>query len=395
MTLRSSTLGDYLLPVRSVNPLALFGDRDFTYVDISAIDRERRAIISPQGIATTAAPSRARQEIAEGDVIVSTVRPNLNTVAMVSIEHAGAIASTGFCVLRPIPSMLDAGYIFHWITSEATVSQLVKLATGATYPAVSDKTIKSLPFAPPPLMEQKRIAAILDKSDSLRSKRQEAIRLADDFLRAVFIDMFGDPVSNTKAWSVKSLGDVCKKIGSGATPRGGDAAYKEEGIALIRSMNVRDGHFLWKDLARIDDEQAGRLSNVVVQADDVLINITGASVARVCRAPESAIPARVNQHVSILRTTAELLPAFLEQLLLTATVKSQLLKIGEAGATRQAITKAELEAFKIIVPPMDAQAAFGVIRSKVADLVRKASASDEAGEYLSASLGHQYFGQSE
>lgn len=206
MTLRPGKLGDFLLPVRSINPVALLGDNDFTYVDISAVDRERRAIINPQVIATSAAPSRARQETAEGDVIVSTVRPNLNTVAMVSSEHAGAIASTGFCVLRPVPGKLDSRFLFHWVSSETTVSRLVKLAIGATYPAVSDKTIKSLPFVPPPLMEQQRIAAILDKADSLRRKRQEANRLADQFLRAVFINMFGslECLSNPSV----SFGDV-------------------------------------------------------------------------------------------------------------------------------------------------------------------------------------------
>jgi len=198
-------LGDYVLPVRSVNPIALLGDSDFTYVDISSVDRELRAITSPQVIPANQAPSRARQETAENDVIVSTVRPNLNTVAVVTDEHAGAIASTGFCVLRAVPGKLDARFLFHWISSEATVKQLVGLATGATYPAVSDKTIKSLPFAPPSLFEQQRIATLLDKADSLRRKRQEATRLADEFLRAVFIDMFGDPVTNPNGWQVKRL----------------------------------------------------------------------------------------------------------------------------------------------------------------------------------------------
>ncbi len=391
MSKNNRQLADYLLSVRNVNPAIEFKNADFTYVDISAVDRECRQISNPQVIAGKAAPSRARQMLAEDDVIVSTVRPNLNTVAKASKVHRGAIASTGFCVLRPDPESLDASYLFHWISSESTVSRLVSLATGATYPAVSDKTIKSQLLDLPPLSEQKRIAAILDKADSVRRKRQEAIRLADDFIRALFIEMFGDPLTNPKGWDIDCLSEICTKIGSGATPKGGDAAYKVDGIALIRSMNVRDGHFLWKDLARIDDAQAGRLSNVIVQADDVLINITGASVARVCRAPVNVVPARVNQHVSILRPTSKLLPAFLEQLLLTSAVKSKLLNIGEAGATRQAITKAELDGFKIIVPPIEVQTAFCLVQSKISDLVASASVSAEALENLRASLGNQFF----
>lgn len=391
MSARQPSLANFLLPVESVSPAVEFGESEFTYVDISAVDREERSIRSPQVISGIAAPSRARQRLTADDVIVSTVRPNLNTVACVTPEHGDAIGSTGFCVLRANPSKLNARYLLHWISSEHVVRRLVQQATGATYPAVSDKVIKSLPFDPPSPGEQQRIAAILDKADSLRRKRQEALRLADEFLRSVFMDMFGDPFSNTKGWNVRSLGDVCSKIGSGATPKGGDSAYKDEGIALIRSMNVRDGYFLWKDLARIDDDQAERLSNVVVQADDVLINITGASVARVCRVPIRVIPARVNQHVSILRPTTAVMPAFLEQLLLTATVKAQLLRVGESGATRQAITKAELENFKIVAPPLAAQKAFCSVQSRVADLVRKTLASADIGASLSASLVDELF----
>ena len=101
---------------------------------------------------------------------------------------------------------------------------------------------------------------------------------------------------------------------AGATPLGGKASYKKDGIALIRSMNVRDGHFSQDGLAFIDDRQAARLAGVVVKPDDVLLNITGASVARVCRAPCHILPARVNQHVAIIRPTRGFDPRFLARI---------------------------------------------------------------------------------
>lgn len=208
MTLASSKLGDYLLPVKSANPISLFGSCDFAYVDISSVDRVQRAIANPHLIAANTAPSRARQVVEEDDVIVSTVRPNLNTVAVVTKTHAGAIASTGFSVLRATPGKLDGRFLFHWISCGSTVNQLVSLATGANYPAVSDKIIKSLPFCPPSLLEQQRIAAILDRADSICRKRQDAVYLVNELLRAVFIDMFGDPVANPKRWQVKRLADL-------------------------------------------------------------------------------------------------------------------------------------------------------------------------------------------
>jgi len=153
-------------------------------------------------------------------------------------------------------------------------------------------------------------------------------------------------------WVTKKLGDVTTKIGSGATPRGGEGAYKTTGISLIRSLNVYDYGFREAKLARIDDEQAARLANVIVEADDVLLNITGASVARCCLAPANFLPARVNQHVSIIRPVkGKFVPDFLHYLLISKTYKDRLLFTGEeGGSTRQAITKAQLQNFTIEYP---------------------------------------------
>ena len=162
-----------------------------------------------------------------------------------------------------------------------------------------------------------------------------------------------EPVAAVKkGWVTKRLGDVTTKIGSGATPRGGDESYKAEGISLIRSLNVYDDGFRDKKLARIDDEQANDLSNVVVEPHDVLLNITGASVARCCRAPVDFLPARVNQHVSIIRPVKEKLDSdFLHYLLISKTYKDRLLHTGEeGGSTRQAITKAQLQQFTVEFP---------------------------------------------
>ena len=153
-------------------------------------------------------------------------------------------------------------------------------------------------------------------------------------------------------WVTKRLGDVTAKIGRGATPLGGEEAYKTEGISLIRSLNVYDDGFRKAKLARIDDEQADGLSNVVVEPHDVLLNITGASVARCCLAPDDSLPARVNQHVCIIRPIKEKLDsALLHYLLISKSYKDRLLRTGEeGGSTRQAITKAQLQEFVVAYP---------------------------------------------
>jgi type I restriction enzyme S subunit len=153
-------------------------------------------------------------------------------------------------------------------------------------------------------------------------------------------------------WVKKRLSDVTTKIGSGATPRGGNESYKAEGVSLIRSLNVYDDGFREAKLARIDQEQANALLNVIVEPQDVLLNITGASVARCCRAPAELLPARVNQHVSIIRPDREVLDSdFLHYLLISQEYKKRLLSTGEeGGSTRQAITKAQLQDFVIEFP---------------------------------------------
>ncbi len=152
-------------------------------------------------------------------------------------------------------------------------------------------------------------------------------------------------------WIETELKNLTVKIGSGATPRGGQEAYKTEGISLIRSQNILDFSFSTNGLAFIDDEQARQLQNVEIQEKDVLINITGDSVARVCMVPAETLPARVNQHVAILRADSKKLdPDYLLYYLLNPVIKRHLLRLSSDGATRNALTKSNLEELIISAP---------------------------------------------
>lgn len=149
------------------------------------------------------------------------------------------------------------------------------------------------------------------------------------------------------------LGDICSKIGSGATPRGGKDSYKDSGTAIIRSQNVLDWSFSSSGLAFIDDDQSKALSNVEVKQGDVLLNITGDSVARACMVPSEFLPARVNQHVAIIRANEEANNLFL--LAWLQANKGTLLKLASSGATRNALTKRMLENLDVNLPPIDVQ----------------------------------------
>ena len=161
-------------------------------------------------------------------------------------------------------------------------------------------------------------------------------------------------VKPTGEWPKQPLKHLATKIGSGATPAGGRESYFTEGIPLIRSMNVYFRGFDKSGLAFLSNEQANQLSNVIVQPNDVLLNITGASIGRVTVAPSEMAGARVNQHVTIIRPTAALLSRFLAIFLASPLVQKMIDEI-QVGATRQALTKGMIEKFEIPVPPLAEQ----------------------------------------
>ena len=192
------------------------------------------------------------------------------------------------------------------------------------------------------------------------------------------------------SWITTELKNVTVKIGSGSTPRGGAEAYKESGISLIRSQNILDLKFSEDGLAFIDDRQAESLKNVTVEENDVLLNITGDSVARCCGAPKNFLPARVNQHVAILRADKSKLNSdFLKYYLFDA--KEQLLVFSEIGGTRNALTKNMLENFSICLPPLPEQQAIASVLSALDDKIDLLQRQNQTLEQMAATLFRQWF----
>jgi len=200
-------------------------DTEFRYIDISGIDRVQKTITDYQTIRGLEAPSRARKVVQKDDILVATVRPNLNAVAMVPGELHGEIASTGFCVLRANRAVVDPRYLFYRTVSNGFVAALAAKVRGANYPAVSDGDVKAVEIPLPPLSEQRRIVEILDQADRLRRLRTEADAKADRILPALFIKMFGDPATNPMGWPMVPLRQLGVPLSGGAFP------LAEQGLA--------------------------------------------------------------------------------------------------------------------------------------------------------------------
>jgi len=289
------------------------------------------------------------------------------------------------------PESLDSRYLYYFM--DQYVERLRQLSIGGVIKYIKLGMLTEAPIPLPALEKQERIAAILDKADAIRRKRQHAIELTDQLLRSVFLDMFGDPVTNPKGWPLRRIGDLASKIGSGATPRGGRKSYVDSGIALIRSMNIHDDEFVWNNLAYINADQAEALSNVEVASCDVLLNITGASVCRCAIVEDAVLPARVNQHVSIIRPISDMLKSeYLLHTLIAESYKAKLLNEARAsGATREALTKNQISDFPIPVPPIDEQERFTTIVRRCSFLALKGKESLANIGDLSASLAQRAF----
>ena len=302
-----------------------------------------------------------------------------------------ALLNQRVCRLAPKDS-IDKDYLFYFMP--IALKRIEEKTPFVTVKHLSAKELNKIEIPVLPLEEQRKIAETLSKVDELIAFRDQQLAKLDELVKARFVEMFGNPIENTMNWPKKLLRDITTKIGSGATPKGGRESYPNAGVSLIRSMNVYDGQFLYKDLAHLTDEQATQLNGVTVEAEDVLVNITGASVARSCVVPKDVLPARVNQHVAIVRCNRELLnPIFTNKMFINNEFKKALLSIGESGgATRQAITKKQLEELSVVVPPLSIQNEFFTFSECVDQQKQTVQQSLEKLELMKKALMQEYFG---
>ena len=301
------------------------------------------------------------------------------------VDFDFAIGADGVKVLETVYEKVHPKYFYYFLKSLRILN--------AGYSRHFKYLKRNKIVIPEEFEDQIRIAKVLTKAEDLIAKRKESIQLLDELIKSTFLDMFGDPVKNEKGWPTEKLFKLTDKIGSGSTPRGGKETYKTVGIFLIRSLNVYDNLFKYKDLALIDEKQAKKLNNVIVKPNDVLLNITGASVCRCTVVPDNLIPARVNQHVAILRSKSEVLNSqFLCHLLISQNYKKYLVNIAtQAGATRQALTKEQLEKLEIPTPPINNQIQFTKIIEKIESIKLEYQTSLTELENLYGSLSQRAF----
>jgi type I restriction enzyme S subunit len=382
-------IGKYTDKVQTWNPAA-GAECAFQYIDLSSVDKSRKIIDldSVAEISSADAPSRARQLVVAGDVLIATVRPNLNGVAVVPEELNGATASTGYCVLRADEKNLHGRYLFYWVQTGSFVDDMMSKATGANYPAVSDKIVKESKIPLPPLAEQKRIAAILDKADAIRRKRQQAIQLADDFLRAVFLDMFGDPVTNPKGWEVGALKDVSTiQIGPFGTQLHKED-YIEGGIPLVNPTHIVKGQIVPKSDLTISAEKHAELSEYHLMAGDIVMGRRGEmGRCAVVTKKESGWLCGTGS-LFVRPNEAGIFSEYLNKFLSSEAIKSHL-ESESQGATMPNLNKTIVGSIQVPVPSELALKRFAVIKEKF--LATKAVLSKFNEETIFDSISQKAF----
>ncbi|WP_062564964.1 restriction endonuclease subunit S [Pseudoalteromonas shioyasakiensis] len=387
-------IGKLVSKVQTWNPTKSENTDSFNYVDLSSVDKANKVIDSAlvPKVLPSEAPSRARQLICHNDVIVATVRPNLNGVALVPKQLHGSTASTGYCVLRPIPEKLCAKYLFYWVQTSSFVSDMMSKATGANYPAVSDKTVKGNKIPLPPLDEQKRIAAILDKADSVRRKRQQAIELADDFLRSVFLNMFGDPVANPKCWELRSMKDLIH-IQGGYAFKSGD--FEETGVPVVKIGNANKVGFTTKGIAFINPKNPEKLKQYELQAGDLLMSLTGTvgkdDYANVTEVTDEYEKYYLNQRVAKIKVVENSLTKnYLKYFLGEPRIKAEITK-NNRGVRQANISNADIYDLNMPLPPRELLEKFDLILSQIQKMQRKTSIVPRINEEFFSSLSQKAF----
>ena len=282
-------------------------------------------------------------------------------------------------------NLIDRDYLYLVLSSKIFQNILQQQMKGGIQKHLGHKTIARQHIPLPPLKEQKRIAAILDKADNLRRKRQQAIQLADEFLRAVFLDMFGDPVANPKGWLKVILGDLLHfaKDGPHVSPE-----YSDIGVPFLSTRHIRPSGVIWEDLKYITLAEAEiHWKKCEPKYGDILYT-KGGTTGIACQVDFNKKFA-VWVHVALLRPQQEKVNfVWLTHMLNSKYCYLQSQKYTR-GATNKDLGLKRMVDIKMYIPPLEEQIKFVIIKDKLMGLI--SSSNDFKDEKLFESLSQKAF----
>jgi type I restriction enzyme S subunit len=309
-----------------------------------------KGIVLRDSVTGSELKTKEQQICRSGDFLVAEIDAKVGGYGIVPNELNDAIVSSHYFLFEVDHTRLDRYFLGYFIKTPYFSDQVSARGT-TNYAAIRPSDVLEYQIPIPPLKEQRRIVA---KIDELVAKFEEALSLRQQTTGetdALMDSVVGATFARLNHAKHKALGDLTTKIGSGSTPLGGRANYPLSGIPFIRSLNVRMRQFEWRGITFIDRETHARMNGTQVKPNDVLLNITGASIGRVACAPATLNEANVNQHVAIIRPGSELDSRYLMYWLSQPSVQ-EFINNEQKGATRQGFTKTQIERFRVPVLPI-------------------------------------------
>jgi len=348
---------------------------------VSAVDRETRLYSEV---------SKGYTPFLDGDVLVAKITPCFENGKIVHahLTRRYGFGSTEFHVVRPHTDLADARYLAHFLRLDRVRREGESRMTGsAGQRRVPEHFLAGLSVPLPPLSEQQRIAEILDKADALRAKRRMALAQLDTLTQSIFLDMFGDPVTNPKRWAREAIAEIAEQVTDGEhlTPR-----RTREGIKLLSARNIRDGYLDFVNVDYIDADEYERISRRCDPvAGDVLISCSG-TIGRVASV-------ETTEKFSLVRSAALVRPnrdriahKFLEHYLRTPAMKARMLL--RANASSQAnLFQGQIREFPVYLPPLRLQIEFADRAASIGRLRNHERGSLSEIDALFASLQHRAF----
>lgn len=260
--------------------------------------------------------------------------------------------------------------------------------SGTTRGKLNQRKMNKIPVILPPFSTQKKIVSILEKAETLKQKVTKTEKFLDEYLKSIFCEIF-----DNKDFPVVKLNELTSKISSGSTPLGGSKNYLNNGdILFIRSQNVLMNKFSKHDKLYISKDIHNNMKRTWVKNQDVLLNITGASIGRIAIYMGEDNKANVNQHVCIIRVKDlnKINPIYLNYYFSSSRIQKYI-KLINAGGTREALNYTQIKNFDIILPPLPLQKKFAKIVKRVENLKENVKKTKQNSEELFNSLMSKAF----
>lgn len=326
-----------------------------------------------------------------GDLLVARMPDPIGRACVFPGDPKPCVTAVDVCIVRPDPELVDVQWL-KWATNSPEFrSHLGRFTAGTTRKRISRKNLEQVPLTIPPLPEQRRIAAILDKADAIRRKRQETIRLMEEFRLSVFLDMFG----NIGSFEHVKIQDIAskKKHALSSGPFGSNltsAHYTNEGVIVLRGLNISDGRLNLDDVKFVSEEKAQSLVRSEVGPGDILVVAVGSS-GLACQIPNSLPRSIMSQNFNkISPDVNKTNPTYLEYCINSLFVQRQL-KQEITDTVRTFLSLTKLKNVEIPLPPLRDQEKFAQVVRKSEQLRTKQRRAERKSDDIFNSLVHRAF----